>query len=68
MSPVFHIGDQVTDGDMKGTVVAIIDTGEFSDEYDASSWAWLETGVLVVTKEAGLVHYPAADWLEKTSN
>jgi hypothetical protein len=47
----------------EGTVVAVIDTGEFSDQYDAS-WSYLETGVLVMTKEAGLVHYPTAEWLE----
>jgi hypothetical protein len=53
-----HIGDRVAEGGLTGTVVAIIDRGEFSPEYPAADWAYLGTGVLVLTREGGLVHYP----------
>jgi preprotein translocase subunit YajC len=55
----FHIGDRVTDsGGLSGTVVCVIETGEFSADYNAAEWAYLERGVMVMTEEAGLVHYP----------
>ncbi len=43
---------------MSGTVVCVIETGEFSADYNAAEWAYLERGVMVMTEEAGLVHYP----------
>jgi len=56
---IFHIGDRVTDGGgLSGTVVCVIETGEFSADYSAAEWVYLETGVMVMTEEAGLVHYP----------
>jgi hypothetical protein len=49
----------VTDGGgLSGTVVCVIETGEFSADYNAAEWGYLKMGVLVMTKEAGLVHYP----------
>ena len=60
---VFRVGDRVADGGLTGTIVAVMETGEFSDGYD--TWiAYLKTGVLVMTQEAGLVHYPDTDALE----
>jgi predicted deacylase len=53
-----RIGDHVADGTLLGTVVAVIETGEFSADYTAASWAYLKVGVLVMTDEAGLIHYP----------
>ncbi len=58
MKSTLRIGDQVSDGGLLGTVVANIETGEFSAEYTAAGWAYLKVGVLVMTDEAGLVHYP----------
>jgi len=58
MKSTLRIGDQVSDGGLLGTVVANIETGEFSAEYSAAGWACLNVGVLVLTDEAGLVHYP----------
>ena len=56
---IFHVGDRVTDGGgMSGTVVCVIETGEFAADYNATEWAYLETGVMVMTEEAGLIHYP----------
>jgi len=56
---ILRIGDRVTDGaGLSGTVVCVIETGEFSAGYNAAEWAYLKTGVMVMTKETGLVHYP----------
>jgi len=53
-----RIGDRVADGTMSGTVVAVIETGEFSADQTAADWAYLKAGVLVMTEKAGLIHYP----------
>ena len=58
MKTPFRIGDHVSDGGLLGTVVANIETGEFSAKYTAADWAYLKVGVLVRTDQAGLIHYP----------
>jgi hypothetical protein len=58
MKATLRIGDRVADGTLSGTVVANIEAGEFSADYAAVGWAYLRKGVLVMTDEAGLVHYP----------
>jgi hypothetical protein len=58
MKTGLRIGDRVSDGALLGKLVANIETGEFSAEYLAEDWAYLKVGVLVMTDEAGLVHYP----------
>lgn len=56
------LGDQVSlGGGMTGSVVAVIDTGEYSKGYLIEDWSYLLTGALVVSPEAGLVHFPASD-------
>ena len=47
MKTIFRIGDRVTDGGrLSGTVVCVIETGEFSAGYNAAEWGYLETGVI----------------------
>jgi hypothetical protein len=59
MKAILRIGDRVTDsGGLSGAVVCVIETGEFSADYTAAGWAYLKVGALVMTEEAGLVHYP----------
>ncbi|HLX15460.1 MAG TPA: hypothetical protein VKS24_09665 [Bradyrhizobium sp.] len=58
MKATLRIGDHVSDHGLLGTVVANIEAGEFSADYTAAGWAYLKVGVLVMTDEAGLVHYP----------
>jgi hypothetical protein len=53
-----RIGDRVTDGALPGIVVCVIENDEFSIGYEAAEWAHLKVGVLVLTDEAGLIHYP----------
>ena len=43
---------------MTGTVVCLIGEGVFTADYPASEWGYLKTGVLILTEEAGLVHFP----------
>ncbi len=59
---IARLGDQVHlwAGD-EGVVVCSIDTGEFSKEYPRSDWAYLDKGVLIVSRSAGLVHYVEPD-------
>jgi len=44
---------------LTGIVVASIDTCEYSEGFAEADWGYLKTGILVDTKQAGLVHYPA---------
>ena len=51
------VGDLVTfDNGIEGIVVCSVDDGEYSAEFPQSEWSYLNTGVLVRTKEIGLVH------------
>ena len=52
------VGDKVAiDEKYGGTVVAVLDRGEFAPDYPAEQWSCLEEGVLIDTNFAGLVHY-----------
>lgn len=44
-------------GKHRGTVVACIDRGEFSDGYPAAQWSYLGKGILVDTDFGGIVPY-----------
>lgn len=56
------LGDHVSlGGGMAGSVVAVIDTGRYSQGYLVEDWSYLLTGALVVSPEAGLIHFPASD-------
>jgi len=57
-----HLGDVVLiDGKHKGTVVASIDTNEYSAEHPKEQWAYLKKGVMIDTDFGGLIHYPDAE-------
>ncbi len=53
-----RLGDRVRlwDGNC-GIVVCSIDAGEFTDEYPKDDWAYLGSGVLILSEMAGLIHY-----------
>ncbi|WP_127168958.1 hypothetical protein [Xanthomonas sp. BRIP62415] len=54
---IILLGDTVSLGsDLYGTVVAIFDEGKYAEEYPEVDWSYLEKGVLVLTKDAGLIH------------
>jgi hypothetical protein len=53
-----QIADRIKVDGHAGTVVALLHERVFASEYPASVWDYLETGILVVDDEAGLIHYP----------
>ncbi len=54
-------GDRVLIDEWVATVCCDVDAGEYSADYTASEWAdVLKTGILVMTEEAGLIHFPDA--------
>ena len=55
------VGDIVIADDSHGVVVCVIESQQFTAEYPAAAWAYLEKGVLIVTENLGLIHYPVAD-------
>ena len=63
------IGDRVTADGMIGVVVCDFDNREFLDGYkdweapdvEMLGGGTLSSGVMIETKEAGLIHYPHAD-------
>jgi hypothetical protein len=58
-----HVGDIVKfDSGLTGCVVCSVDTSEFTEKYPESEWAlYLVKGILVETKETGLVHLEEND-------
>lgn len=57
-----QIGDQVKIGhDDSGLVVGVLENRTFLPGYDSKDWAYLNAGILVNTKNAGLIHYPEQD-------
>jgi hypothetical protein len=59
------IGDQVfigsEEGGYSGIIVAVIEDGIFTDDYPREKWEYLKKGILILTKEAGLLHHSVAD-------
>ncbi|MBB5734905.1 hypothetical protein FHT09_000604 [Xanthomonas arboricola] len=54
---IILLGDTVSLGsDLYGTIVAIFDEGKYTEEYPEVDWSYLAKGVLVLTKDAGLIH------------
>ena len=54
-----RVGDIVAiAGDASGVVVGLIENGNYRSDFVASEWAYLQHGVLVVSNEMGLIHYP----------
>jgi hypothetical protein len=58
-----RFGDRVKLGrDKSGTVVASIDTNEYSRDYPAAQWAYLKKGVMIEFPGTyGLIHYEEPD-------
>lgn len=56
-----RLGDQVQCWiGCHGVVVAAIDLDQYSPDYPRS-WAYLGRGALIMTDQAGLIHYDEAD-------
>jgi hypothetical protein len=53
-----RLGDRVRlDQDGNGLVVCVIDTSEYTPDFPALDWSYLETGVLIQFPVHGLIHY-----------
>ncbi len=65
-----EIGDRIRIQGVTGLVVALISEGKFTPDHPADKWAYLKTGMLVDTDDAGLIHYPSLHGIEieKISN
>ncbi len=56
------LGDRVKlDRDSGGTVVCVIDTGEYSAEFPEAQWGYLKEGVLMEFPTYGLIHCTTVD-------
>lgn len=45
-------------GNMTGVIVVIIEDSKYSKSYPKEEWGYLECGILVLSDQAGLIHYP----------
>ena len=58
---VVKFGDLVALGEDRGTVVASIDTDQYSAVCAREEWCYLERGVLVEFQRCGLTYFEEAD-------
>jgi len=63
-----RVGTRVICDGMEGVVVCSIDSGEGSPEEPIEQWGYLKAGVMVKTKEAGLIHYTDGSGITQVSN
>jgi len=55
---IAHLGDVIELwAGVEGSVVCSIDTEEYSIDYPASAWSYLEKGILIKSDKVGLIHY-----------
>lgn len=52
-----YLYDMVECDGIIGKIVAIIDDGIYSNEYCSNDWSYLKNGILIYSKEFGLIHY-----------
>ena len=53
-----RLGDKVNLwGEAEGVVVCSVDTSEYSAAYPEAEWSYLKFGVLILSPQAGLIHY-----------
>lgn len=62
----YYTGESIKLGDyvelssnMTGVIVTIIDDAKYSKLYLKEEWEYLECGLLILSDEAGLVHFPS---------
>ncbi|PJK03802.1 hypothetical protein CO612_08790 [Lysobacteraceae bacterium NML71-0210] len=56
-----RLADQVSLGDARGVVVAVIAENAYMEGYLPSDWSYLGRGVLVFFDRHGLVYYPCIE-------
>lgn len=56
---LIELGDSIElSSDMTGVVVGIIEESKFTNLYPKEEWDYLDSGLLVLSDQAGLIHYP----------
>lgn len=56
---LIELGDYIElSSDMTGVIVVIIEDSKYSKLYPKEEWGYLESGLLVLSDQAGLIHYP----------
>jgi hypothetical protein len=59
---LIRLGDRVAiRGGIDGVVVFSLDTGEFSPDFPKNDWSYLGRGIMIQTKQAGLIHLEKSD-------
>lgn len=54
-----ELGDKIDLGDgVTAIIVGIIDENLYSEEYPKSDWEYLKSGLLMLTRDSTLLHYP----------
>lgn len=57
-----RLGDRLKLGpDDGGAVVAVIDTGQYTDEHPETQWGYLKRGAMIKFPLYGLIHYEDAE-------
>lgn len=61
----YHTGESIElndsvelESDMTGIIVAVIDDSKYSKLYSKEEWGYLERGLLILSDQARLIHYP----------
>lgn len=56
---LIELGDSIElSFDMTGVIVGIIEESKFSNQYPKVEWDYLDSGLLILSDQAGLIHYP----------
>ena len=57
-----HLGDSVSiSSGQLGTVVFVIETSEYRDDFPRTEWEYLRTGFMVEFEDGLLVHYESGE-------
>ncbi|EXB28357.1 hypothetical protein J537_0569 [Acinetobacter baumannii 1437282] len=56
---LIELGDSIDlSSDITGIIVGIIEESKFSSQFPKEEWGYLDRGLLVLSDQAGLIHYP----------
>jgi ketosteroid isomerase-like protein len=53
-----HVYDRVVNVGVEGTIVFVIDRGEYSDRFPEEAWAYLGRGFMIEEDDGNLIYYP----------
>lgn len=56
-----EIGDTLRYSNIEGVVVANLDAAQYTADFTEEDWGSLETGIIAVFEEIGIVHFSQVD-------